>query len=359
VDSTGDYLVGTSDTIGIHVDLRENKRQAAVVLEEIADRKLEGIVATLPVCTTQESLDLAAEIAAGRFSQMPSCRPSFLTTETLKPLLAPDLSGAISASVLSNIPDTVEFNESLLRQAISTDGGGSEEDRLERLDQVRDWLKGGFTYTDADLREDLGENGARLDDLRSFLSDSWTYTHEDFREDLSSRGDGQATLDALDTVRDALKRVRSLAWLAYIVLAFLLVSIGFLGGRNWRSRLMWAAPPVLISGLILVFLFGAVYSGVAGGWLDNARADAIAELDQNDEFYNTGLLAVNKGLDMAENAPAEFVGGIRTSGIWMLIIGLVLILGAAFWPQIRRMTGMRGGGAQPPAASPPQPPKQQ
>ena len=358
IDSTGDYLVGTSDTIGIEVDLRENKRDAAIVLEEIADRKLEGIVATLPVCTAQESLDLAAEIAAGRFSQMPSCRPSFLTAETLKPLLALDLSGAIGVSVLSNIPDTVSFDESLLRKAVSSEGGSSDEDPLERLDQVRDWMKAGFTYTDSDLREKLGENGARLDDVRSFLSDSWTYTHEDFREDLSQREDGGETLDNIDTVRDVLKRVRSLAWLAYVVLALLLVSIGFLSGRNWRSRIMWAAAPVLVSGLILVIAFGAVYGGVTSGRIDTARANAIAELDQTSDFYNTQVLAANKGFDMAEDIPAEIVGGIRTSGVYMLIIGIVLILGAAFWPQIRRrIDGMRGRGGTQPAAGPPQPPK--
>jgi hypothetical protein len=358
VDSTGDYLVGQSDTFGVQVDLRENKREAAVVLEEIADRRLESIVATLPVCTAQESLDLAAEIAAGRFTQMPSCRPSFLTPETLKPLLALDLSGAISASVLANIPDTVEFNESLLRQAISTDGGNNEEDPLERLDQVRDWLKSGFTYTDGDLREDLGENGGRLDDVRAFLSDSWTYTHEEFREDLSERNGGES-LDSLDTVRSALKRVRGLLWLAYLVLALLLVSIGFLGGRNWRSRVIWAAAPVAISGLILIIVFSAVYSGVVGGIMEDVRADTIAEINQTGDFYNTQVLATNKAFDVAEDVPAEFVGGIRTSGVWMLIIGIVVILGAAFWPQIRqRVSDMRGGGVQPPAASPPPPAKQ-
>lgn len=359
IDSTGGYLVGTSDTIGIQVDLRENKQEAAVVLEEIADRRLEGIVANLPVCTAQESLDLAADIAAGRFTEMPSCRPSFLTPETLKPLLALDLSGAISATVLSNIPDTVEFNESFLRQAVASDGGGSEEDPLERLDQVRDWTKNGITFTDSDLRERLGDNAARLDDLTSFMADSFTYTHEDFREDMSAQN-GTEALDTIDTVRDALKRVRSLLWLAYLVLALLLVAIGFLGGRNWRSRVMWAAAPVIIFGLILVIVSGPVYSSVVGGRIDTARTNAIAELDQADGFYNTEVLLINKGFEVVENVPGEFVGGIRTSGVYMLIIGLAVILGAAFWPQIRqRVAGMRGGGAaQPPAASPPPPPKQ-
>jgi len=358
IGSTGGYLVGTSDTIGIQVDLRENKQEAAVVLGEIADRRLEGIVSGLPVCTAQESLDLAADIAAGRFTEMPSCRPSFLTPETLKPLLDLDLSGAISATVLSNIPDTVEFNESFLRQAVASDGGGAE-DALERLDQVRDWTKNGITFTDNDLRERLGDNAARLDDLTSFMADSFTYTHEDFREDLSAQS-GTEALDTIDTVRDALKRVRSLLWLAYLVLALLLVAIGFLGGRNWRSRVMWAAAPVIISGLILVIVSGPVYSGVVGGRIDTARTNAISDLDQADGFYNTEVLLINKGFEVVENVPGEFVGGILTSGVWLLVIGIAVILGAAFWPQLRqRVAGMRGGGAaEPPATSPPSPPKQ-
>ena len=59
------------------------------------------------------------------------------------------------------------------------------------VDEVREVLRDGWSYTDEDLREELEKRGddlvETLEDIRSCLADGWTYTHLDLREDLVVR----------------------------------------------------------------------------------------------------------------------------------------------------------------------------
>ena len=47
---------------------------------------------------------------------------------------------------------------------------------------MREIIRDGWSYSEVDLREDLGEDDIEvLDDVRAFLADGWTYTEADLR----------------------------------------------------------------------------------------------------------------------------------------------------------------------------------
>ncbi|MDA1189590.1 MAG: hypothetical protein O2854_07955 [Chloroflexi bacterium] len=370
IDAAVEYILGQTDTFSIEISLAENKLAAAVVLEELAEQKLDELFMTLPDCTTSETIEIATDYAtAGGLPGIPPCLPAedIISREDLRAAIPLDLSDAVNELVLGQLPDSIAFDETLLRDQFggSEEGnsgsqsgngsgnGGGETNPLERLDQIREYVQEGFTYSSDDLREDFGEDVARLDDVREILSDEWSYTHEDLRQDIFDSG-GQEALDRFDLVRDNLKLARQLSWLLYLILALVLVMIGFLGGRRWRSRFMWAAAPLVLFGLILVIAFGPVYSWA----FDSYATPKINELfrgnsdnennpgQQEDQFFQTTTLAKNKLLDVAEVIPGTFTTNIRNFGLIMLVIGLVMILGAFFWPKAS------GGRPRPRAPTP-------
>jgi len=345
IDSAGAYVLGRTDEFVIQISLVENKADASAVLTELAERKLDDLVMSLRPCSDAETFQLAQEYATSGFTDVPPCLPSFISAEQLRDELPFDMADAVDSLVIANLPDEVTFSEDVLRgefgpqdgQGGGGQGEGGEEEKspLERLDQIREWMSTGYVFTSEDLKERLGESGTRLDSFREVLSDQWSYTHEDFRQDVAERG-GQEALDNLDLVRANLKLARQLAWLAWLVLALVLVVIGFLGGRNWRSRIAWAAAPLVFFGLIITVAFGPVYSGITGNYVDRAKEQVLNDLDPNESFYQTQTLIINKMFDVVVDVPGQFVAGIRNVGIIMLVIGVVAIGATILYPRFSK-----------------------
>jgi hypothetical protein len=228
----------------------------------------------------------------------------------------------------SQIPDQLVYTQADLRQALAGAGGAST---LERLDSVREIIGQGWTYTDVDLRKDLGEDKVEvLDDVRAALSDGWTYTDIDLRKDMYNAGEEEA-LGNLDTFRSQLSRARDLRFLVYILLALLLALIGVLGGRHWGSKIAWAAATLGIAAAIAFVASGPVYGSVGHRQIDNLRADLLQDVEGP-----TQLLAAEKGLDVLQTVADDFLAGIERSSLMLLVIALVVFVVSLAWPKLFR-----------------------
>jgi hypothetical protein len=131
----------------------------------------------------------------------------------------------------------------------------------------------------------------------------------------------------------------------------LLVGIGFLGGRNWRSRVIWAASVLAIASLIVYIAFGPVFSAVAQPRIDDAFVEAVG---QTEGFQ---ALAADKGVQMGQNAIDSFVGGINIRAIILLVVSLVAIAAVIFWHFWRRRYKLISEEAPPEEIPPPEEPR--
>ena len=227
IDDAGPYLTGEVDHFTTKVSLLDNKRRAEGVLAELVESKMTGLAQRLPNCTSADQLQQAVrQVSQGQ--GLPSCVPAGVPTEQLLERLGIDVVGQVQSAVLGPVPNDVRFSDGQLRSALSLAGAG---DNLEQVDDVRQILRDGWTYTQDDLKADLNERGDdlvdTLEDVRALLADGWTVTEMDLRENLS--GDEPVTeprkglfftaetpTEILDVARNWLKFVRGNRVVVYL-----------------------------------------------------------------------------------------------------------------------------------------------
>ncbi|MFH1140083.1 MAG: hypothetical protein V1724_00065, partial [Chloroflexota bacterium] len=389
IDQVAPYLTGDSKTFKVVVPLKDRKQAAVSAIQELADKKLNELVANMRACTVKEALDL---VQKGFTGSLPPCLPKGysldevkqalginlpgitqaqiekqigisldivtkgVTAETIKKDFGIDLAGQVSQFVIKAIPDDYTFTDVDLRKVL----GDKDE---ERLDNVLDWTRNGYkftdadllkamnddqkkswdnfldathngvTYTDANLREDLGtDNQKTLDQVLEKTRNGAKYTEVDLRKAISDAQGANATgtLETFDMVRKYMGLERKLRFLLYLVPALLLAAIGFLGGRRWRSRLAWAAVPLLIASGIVYAAFGPVYNAIARPILDDQLAKAT------EDATGVALLMIQKGTSVAQTAINDFISGLATQALILLIISVAALAVAILWPMLFR-----------------------
>ena len=341
IDEAAPYIVGEVDTFSITVSLVENKRRARPVLEGLIDEKLGAIFAGLPPCTEAQLLQLGSSVGTDVELE---CTPTDVGSARLSDQISTRIADVVQAQVVDSIPDTIEFTDATLRQTLTIAGA---EDNIERIDDVRELLRDGWTYTDVDLRADIarstfwdGEDVLDiLDNTLDFLKDGWTYTEVDFRKDLV-RVTGESAVDEFERNRDRFETVSKFRWLIWIPMVILLIIIGFLGGRSWTGRVIWASIPLVISAAVMLILFGPVYDNlVSEPELDDLRVRVFNELHVDEEFQGTATLAADKIVEIADSAVGGFASGVASYSLVILIIGLAaLVIASAYSLLIKRRT---------------------
>lgn len=355
IDEAGPYLAGKTDSFSIEVSLVDNKRLAGRIIEDMVREKLTTLIDGLPTCRTVAEAVAATRGGAGL---LPACVPPNFSLNELIDASGIDIGDTVQRSVLGLVPDMVSFSDARIRSALVLAGAG---DNIDLMDDFREFIRDGCTYTERDLvrprpevalcpsvyDEDVSN---AVEDVRSFLSDGFTYTHIDFRHDLESFDqnlDDDAALappreellfvpdtaiEILDLSRNWLTWTHGNRWIFYAPLVLLLVIIGFLGGRGWWGRLMWASSFLLITAAILIVAFGPGWEVVTSGEFDDQRTAAIDELsnDAGTKLPFTLRLALDKGFDVAESLADDFASGMRTSAFTLAVIAIVALAAAVF-----------------------------
>ncbi|MFC1915590.1 hypothetical protein ACFLW4_02730 [Chloroflexota bacterium] len=317
------YLRGTEETLEVVIPLADRKPVVARQLGEIADQKLEVLVDSLPVCTSAQLFDLLLNPS---LDSLPACRPVDVSYQELKELLGIDISSLIEPFIDIWLPDQWVLSDADLRQTLGVEG---DEDVLS---QAREWVQNGLTYTDEDLRADLGMDYVTIEGIRQCIADGFIFTEKELRDGLRD-GSGNEGLQTFDNVRSWLGTARQWKMAAWIIPVLLLLAVGALGGRRWSSRLLWIAAVLAIMAIIAYVVFGPLFSAMVQPEIDEALMQAFG---QTEGFQ---ALMADKGVTIAQNAIHSFVGGIKGQALGLLIMSLVLIaLGTAWhvWGKRRR-----------------------
>ncbi len=323
IDEAGLYVTGQTEGFEFEVSLVENKRLAHGILSGLVEREVQAQIDRLPICRTVEE---ARSALGGGVLRLPTCVPPDLSPGRLLDSLGIDLDAEVTRLVLAPIPNAVSFSQAQLRDALAEAGAAGN---VERLDDVRSLFSDGWTYTEDDLREDLTARGNEsvydaLQDARSLLADGWTYTSADFTEDVIE-SDGAEAMADIDRGRSAIAAARTLRWLLFLPAVLLLAGVGLLGGRDWPGRVVWGAASLIVCAVAVAVLSGLVYPAVASGLIDEARWQAVGDVNPADDYARTGRLVAGKAFDVIESVSDALAAGVTVSSLVLAVAAAVVI----------------------------------
>jgi len=157
----------------------------------------------------------------------------------------------------ANFPQQVSFDRTLLESQLGADA-------FSAIDDARELIATGFTFTDADLRKNLagdsGDSGVDLDRVREVFHPDFTVTQADFLDRINA--DQSSDADArreFENVRSRIGMAVSLGWLVLLLPLAIAAGIGLLGGRQWASRLAWASTALGLTALIVWISLSVAY----------------------------------------------------------------------------------------------------
>ena len=226
------------------------------------------------------------------------------------------------------IPDTIDMDQEILRSQLFDLGGA---DSTNSLDNIRKLINQGFTYTSFDLEEDIQSSSLiSLDDFydtRNFIRDGWTGD----QKTLDSKLWGEANTAFISSLRSGINNVKRYGWIGYILILITLIPIGLLGGNNPRQRLLWGTGTFLICSLILVILFGPIYSQ----YMANISLNLNAQPIDSNYFSGTDNLIADLGLTYWHQILSDVQRNLLIGPAIMFILGLIAIILIVFWDKVR------------------------
>jgi hypothetical protein len=348
IDAAAPYLIGREDTFALSIDLSDNKVATRQQLDLLVADKLEELL-DLPTCMQRQLVDL---LTAAGFSDIPVCIPPGMPIAELANLVSEGIGDQLQSLVIDKIPNTVEFTQATLLSQLAAAGG---EDSIERIDDIREILSDGFTYTDAELKADLASNDIvsleAFEDIRSFLSDGWSYTEEDLEGLVEDTG---LAVDTFHDLRGYFDLANTFRWLVYLPMAFILLIIGMLGGRTWRSRFIWAGTFLTVGAAIAFIASGPVYDSVGSPRIDDLKEDIRQKINSDGIYFlETRALITDKALEIAQVLADDFRNSLYAGSRNLLIAGLLIMTLSIGWGFLgRTISRTRKHAARPATTSP-------
>ncbi len=372
--ATADFMTARAQTFNVVIPLAERKTAALDSVARLMERKLAQAYQAAPICTPAQQRALTPQALLDRGI---TCRPSGLSLDQVKALAGlTDFQAEVRRIVGAALPDTFTFAEADLRRAF-----GAQQSR--QLDDARAWFRDGITFTEADLEEELakadfedqGRGGwddltpaARRDaiaqsqnvrDLREFrdrIRGGFAYDQDDLLDDIRDER-GEEGVQDFEDFREVLGRLSGV-WYGWLIVAALLIAVGALGGRNWRSKAAWSAALLAVSSLVLLVGLGIVASGAAEDEIRQSFEEELAGPD-NSPLERSVLLRAQTVVLAASD---DLFSGLAGTALVLTIIGALALALVLLWPRIQRWRGRgaptsRGpappSGASPPPGSPP------
>ena len=328
VDEGADWISGTSQEMSVVIDLRENKVAAHSALLDLTRRKVEEYLTDCP-----ENLVALADVLIR--ARLQECRALSGATgpeiDEAVSLLKKHLDPEIETHVLANIPDSIHITD---QDILWGDVDISEGHFASILEDVREITLRAQSFTEADLREELERISGpwtvdALKQVRSALSGGLVWTEQDLLSLVESEL-GHGELQDFQQARTWMSRFKALSWLAWIPVIVLLISIGLLGGRNWHSRVSWAAACLIGITSLLVVALQFLHS-MWSSRIEEVRVETLGQLDPGSPSSLSTEMIVNKGFDVVTGAGSVFIDGLVRQSLIGLAIGLAVVAATIVW----------------------------
>jgi hypothetical protein len=278
--------------------------------------------------------DLLSYIAGYYYENLPATPPDIdITRNEIEIALRNSLTPAWLKTQLGTAVDQVipylsgdrnYFDVSIPVQQQVTDetlltllGPGNED----YLDEAQVWLGEGWAYTQNDLYADLSAEAVQdLQDVRGWIHDGYIFDQNDLRDKMS---ENSQDVQSFDDVRHWISVGRSLIWVLWLVPFLLLIGIGFLGGRGWKTR---AAGPLVI----LFFVSLVMFLGVMLTWTQWGEAEMHHVIDSSGHQGGKAVM-LEKADEVAVDAAGSFVNDMQDMYMYMMIASGVGLAGVGGW----------------------------
>lgn len=279
-----DYLKGDVDRMDIVVDLTDTKTLALDRITDLADQRLETAFSALPECSLLDFQQALLSLSEGT---LPDCRPVGVDYEGFKAALGIDVAASVGQLIGDEIPDSWMYTDEELRRSMG-------EDNADLLDSARDVISNGNTLTEADLRDAITDD------------------------------DAEADLQEFDDARHRIHDFRTWLWALWLIPVLLLVGIGLLGGRSWRTRLVWALAVLFFTCLVAFIALAVVQANV----IDEHARTLVGDPS---DYQGAEMVMTEKGNEIAYNAFSGLASGIQNKALCVMICSGVVALGIIIW----------------------------
>jgi hypothetical protein len=345
IDAVVAWLVGATDTLEYTFDLSERKPEVTMQLEALALRKLDEQVAATPVCRNQ--FESAGALDSALRGVFPSCLPSN-SSEVLDVLpsnssevldvMRPLISNEINTLLTNSLPDQITYSDADLRAQLGSDS-------LDTLDNLREIVIDGFTFTDEDLvdmiaGDDAGpEATADAREILDLVRAGFVFNETEITDRLDA-----AALAEFNNARDLIGLGWSFRWVIFLPAILLLVLIAFVGGGGWPGRAKWAGAPVAVVSILF-------FVSIQVGWASTAplREEYIptANLSEQNRADFPKLAAIVDGRElqnMLERVGSSWMSGLAMSAAPWAVGGLILFGIGYAYPKYRTRLPQFAGG---------------
>ena len=292
VNGIAAYVKGSeANDINIEINLADIKTAVIATLTKQADDSLEDTFNSLPERSLAQFNQVVANLHPGK---LPSCRPSGVDYAGFKSALGIDVAASVNEMIGDQIPDS--------------------------------WI-----YTYEDLKESLGaDNSDFLDKARDLITKGGTITEADLRDKITDNPEG---LQGFDNARHSIHTVRTWLWALWLIPLLLLFFIGLLGGRSWKTKLIWALAVLFVTCLTIFIAIALIQANV----IDQHKTDLMG--DPASKHSAMEMVMTTKGNEIAYNVISSFASGIQNKALCIMIFSGVLILGVIAWTVIRSRRG--------------------
>jgi hypothetical protein len=214
-----------------------------------------------------------------------------------------------------NVPIQEVLNDSVLLKML---GPGN----AHYLPTAKSLIAGGLTFTDADLRGDMDtDTRETFDEVRGWIINGYTVTQDDLRSKMTDNPD---SLSSFDNVRHIVSVGRTWLWVAWVIPFIILICIGFLGGRGWKTR---ASGPLVILFVVSLVIFFAAMIGWSYG--NHEMTKALQQNAADSQGVKAVVLA--KMDEVAVNAAGGVAHNVQNMGLYMAIASGVGLAGVGVW----------------------------
>ena len=348
LDEAVEYLVGNEESLTLSIDISTNKETAVDGLINLATKRLDEHLESLPNCSIKD----VEQLLALRSTKLPFCYPSNAglrsRMETLVDKYRKDVVDSVRPRILESIPNSISFDESSLVDKSSQPTGykiasGSVSMSVSDtsnvsgiLHDLRKLIIDGWQFTDKDLQSMITVSGGegtweKFMHARELMSTGFKYSNSDLQDTLLESG-GQKSIDDLETVRNYLHMAGKYRFAVYAPAVLIAILIGMLGGRAWISRLTWSAASTAVASLLIWAAWGPVFESLAMPTIVSTIQTTMNQSITNLESYpETTTLVVWKLASIAESTVRDVAGGISGNGLQSFLISIIFLIGAGIW----------------------------
>ncbi|MEE2885368.1 MAG: hypothetical protein VX701_06700 [Chloroflexota bacterium] len=162
--------------------------------------------------------------------------------------------------------------------------------------------------------------------LRALISEGWQYDEIGLRKDLQ-------VVDAPNLERGLNLSQKYVGFgmkyrpILYIPMLVLILVIGLLGGRNWKTRLRWASAHMILSSLTVYLVLGPMnyqllefYDKFAGDAFTDVKSMIWDFAYQQNIFYQTQTLVIDKMYEVIRSMTHSFIQEVAKKSLILSVL---------------------------------------